>query len=154
MLWPSRSPDVARRAPLKIARLFFAPASLQVDVPLRVLEIRPEPAFPARREQIFVFLGRFVGLHELGIVGHRVEQRMHVDPVTIRVFEAFVVERGFGWHEALRQPRFFHQLDLKTRRGHDVDGESAGFGLGDRALQHSFACPAIERRLDVRDIFS
>ena len=78
---------------------------------------------------------------------------MHVDPVAVRVFEAFVVERCFRRHEALRQPRFFHQLDLKTGRGDDVDGEAAGFGFRDCALQNSLAGAAVKRRLDVRIFF-
>src|SRR6266702_2918139 len=57
-----------------IARFFFAPSSLQVYVPLRILEIDADPALPSGREEIFVFLGRVVRANELGVVGHRVEQ--------------------------------------------------------------------------------
>src|SRR2546428_798798 len=57
-----------------IARFFFAPSSLQIHVPLRILEIDADPALPSGREEIFIFLGGVVRAHELGIVGHRVEQ--------------------------------------------------------------------------------
>ena len=78
---------------------------------------------------------------------------MDAYPVTVKVFEAFVVGRSFRRHESLRQSRFFHQLELKACRSDDIDGEAAGFGLRDRALQNSIAGAAIKRRLDVRILF-
>src|SRR5436309_13735296 len=40
-----------------IARFFFAPSSLQIHVPLRILEIDADPALPSAREESCITLG-------------------------------------------------------------------------------------------------
>ncbi len=85
----------------KIARLVLAPAPLQADVPLRVLQIDADASLPTGRQQVFIFLWRFIGFHQLGVVGHGVEQRVDVDPMAVGIFEPFVIGRGFRRHEAL-----------------------------------------------------
>lgn len=64
---------------------------------------------------------------------------MNTDPVTFGIFEAFVVSGCFRRNKSLSQARFLHKLDLKTRRGHYVDCEASGFGLGIGAVQNPFA---------------
>src|SRR6266542_3217247 len=44
-----------------IARFFFAPSSLQIHVPLRILEIDADPALPSGRRRSSYFLGASFG---------------------------------------------------------------------------------------------
>ena len=73
--------------------------------------------------------------------------------MAVGIFEPVVIGCGFRRHEALGQPGLFHQLHLKTRRGHDVDGEAAGFRFGVGPLQDALAGAAVKGRLDRRIFF-
>ena len=75
MLCPSRTPGCCAASAFRNPRAFSLPhAPLQIHVPLRILKVDADLAFPPRREQILVFFRRFVRSHELRVVGHGVEQ--------------------------------------------------------------------------------
>ena len=75
---------------------------------------------------------------------------MNTDPVTFRIFEALIESGCFLRNKSLSEARFLHKLDLKTRRGHDIDRKASGFSLSGGALQNPFAGAAVKRWLDVR----
>src|SRR6516165_8198628 len=75
---------------------------------------------------------------------------MYAHPMTVRIFKPVVIKSGFRRHVLLGEPRFFHELQLKPRRGRDIDSETAGFGFRRSALQNALAGAAVKGWLDER----
>ena len=151
---PVAQPRLLRRKCFeKFPGFFFSHSTLQVHVPLRILEIDADLALPFRREEVLILLRRFVRSHELCVIAHRVEQRMDIDPMALRIFETLVVGCGLVRNKFLCKPGFFQELELKTGGSKNVHRVAACSRLVKCALQDSFAGRAVKGRFDERVLF-
>src|SRR5215813_9000535 len=109
----------------KSSGFLFAHTSLEVHVPLRVLEVDADSPFPPWRQQVFVSFRRLVGPHQLRVVGHAVKEGVDVDPVSVWVFESIIIGGRIGGHKPLSETGVLHQLNLKAGSSEHIYRETS-----------------------------
>src|SRR5215475_11258970 len=137
----------------KSSGFLFAHTSLEIHVPLRILEVDTDSPFPQWRQQVFVSFRRLVGSHQLRVVGHGVKEGMDVDPVAVRVFESIIIGGGLSGDKPLSETGILHKLYLKAGGSENIYGEASSLGFRQRALQHPLAGGTVEGRFDGRIFF-
>src|SRR5215510_660737 len=98
----------------KSSGFLFAHTSLEVHVPLRVLEVDSDSPFPPWCQQVFVSFRRLVGPHQLRVVGYGVKEGVDVDPVAVRVFESIIIGGRLDGDKPLSETGVLHQLYLEA----------------------------------------
>src|SRR6266849_2818999 len=115
--------------------------------PVGVARFDPDSAREARVKQVFVGIGHFVRLDEIGVVGdgEEVEAVGNVVPVPGKGGRRQVFE--VRAEELLEQLLAVHRFHLRAVGLQNVAGEAPGARLGDGALQHLLRARAPELNL-------